>query len=78
MTGPYDPAERAAAARLQHACPHWVILYGAWTRLFFAFPRFGVPPGTIVSAPSPGELVEWMRTTELETRPGPPHRPGGR
>jgi hypothetical protein len=77
-TGPYDPAQVAAAGRLQDACPHWVILYGPWTRRHFAFPRFPAPAGTILSAPSTDELREWMRTTELEARPGPPPRPGGR
>ena len=72
MTGAYDPAARADAARFQDHCPHWLILYGPWTRLFFAFPRFPAPPGTIVSAPSIAELLEWMRTTELEARTGPP------
>lgn len=69
-TGPYDPDERAAAASLERACPHWVILYGPWSRLYYAFPRFRMPPGTIAAATTTGELVSLMRVTELEARPG--------
>jgi hypothetical protein len=80
MTGPYDPAQRDAAARLQQAHPWWVVMYGPWSRLYYAFPRFcvpHVPPETFAAATTPGELASLMRVTELEARPGRP-RPGGR
>ena len=76
MTGRYDPAARHAAARLQAASPGWMVLYGPWSRLYYAFPRFAAPPGTILAAPATRELAAWMRTTELQTTPGPPPRPG--
>ena len=77
MTGPYDPAQRAAAARLQQAHPAWLVMYGPWTRLYFAYPRFPVPPGFVAAATTPGELDSLMRVTEMEAGPGQP-RLGGR
>jgi hypothetical protein len=77
VTGPYDRDQRAAAARLQQAHPAWLVLYGPWTRRYYAFPRFAVPPGTIAAAATAGELASLMQVTELEARPGL-HFPGGR
>jgi len=52
MTTAYDAEQYLAAARLQQASPDWLIIYGPWTRRYFAFPTFHAPPGTILSAPS--------------------------
>ena len=40
MSTAYDPQQRRTAARLQHASPDWLILYGPWSRHYYAFPTF--------------------------------------
>jgi hypothetical protein len=74
MTRPRAPPP--PASRPPH--PHWLILYGPWTRHYFAFPRFHVPPGTILAAATTPDLLALMRATEQQASPGPPPRPGGR
>jgi hypothetical protein len=69
MTPPYDPAQRRAAARLTHRHPGWLILWGTWSREFWAFPTFDVPPGTLIHAPTTTALQALMNHTELVTRP---------
>ena len=60
----YDPGQRLTAARIQHANPHWLLLWGTHSRRYFAFPMFTVPPGTIVTASEPNRLVTRMRQAE--------------
>jgi hypothetical protein len=73
VTRPYDPAARRAAHRITQRNPGWLVLWGAWSREFWAFPTFHVPPGTLVHAPTPAGLLALMEKTELATRnpPGP-------
>ncbi|HUZ36314.1 MAG TPA: hypothetical protein VMV17_08290 [Streptosporangiaceae bacterium] len=72
----FDPGQRAQAAQIQAACPQWVVLWGCSSRRFWAFPLFAARPGTIVSAPGTGTLVDRMRQAELATAPGRPgHAP---
>jgi hypothetical protein len=76
MSPCYDPAQRAAAAAIQRDHPNWVIMYGAHSRMFYAFPLFRAPPGAIIAAPSPADLLTAMRAAELAARhylgPRPP------
>jgi hypothetical protein len=37
MTGSFDEQEQRAAARIDRDHPRWLILWGAHTRLFWAF-----------------------------------------
>jgi hypothetical protein len=68
----YDPAERAAAAAIERDHrPNWVVMWGAHSRLLWAFPLFSAPPGTVLSAPVPAELVAAMRQAELAARRSP-------
>lgn len=70
---PYDPGQRRAAGRIERQNPGWVIMYGPWTRHFWAYPRFSTPRGTILDAPSTAELLPLMRAAELA---GPAFAPG--
>jgi hypothetical protein len=74
MSAGYDPAQRAAAAAIQNAHPDWVIMYGAHSRMLFAFPLFRAPPGAIIAAPSPPGLLAAMHAAEIAARhhPAPP------
>jgi hypothetical protein len=53
MTGSFDEQEQRAAARIEHDHPQWLILWGAHTRLYCAYPRFHAPPGTVIAARAP-------------------------
>jgi hypothetical protein len=68
VTTPYDPEERHTAARIQRANPPWLILWGTYSRLYWAFPLFRTRPGTIISASTPQELTQRMRHAELHSR----------
>jgi hypothetical protein len=69
MTAPLsDPDQRRAAAQIAQHSPQWVVIWGTHTRLYWAFPRFHAPPGTIITAPGTAELTTRMQHTELATR----------
>jgi hypothetical protein len=79
MNHRYDPAERAAAAEIQTAHPNWVIMFGAHSRMFYAYPLFPAPPGAMLAASSPPDLLADMHRAELtcQHHPGPRRpRPG--
>lgn len=70
MSDGYDPAQRRAAAAIQRANPAWLIMYGPWSRMYFAFPLFRAPPGAMLAAPAPAELLAAMRRAELAQHHG--------
>jgi hypothetical protein len=43
-----------------------MVMWGCYSRLFWAFPRFQVPSGTIVSARGPKDLITSMQKVEDE------------
>lgn len=61
-----DDQERQAAAEIQQSHPNWMVLWGYHSRLFWAFPYFQAPQGTIVSAPDRGRLLADMHSIELK------------
>ena len=78
MTGSFDEQEQRAAVRIEHDHPRWLILWGAHTRLYWAFPRFHAPPGTMITAPDTAELTTRMQHAEFAARarmPRPPRTP---
>jgi hypothetical protein len=65
------------AQMIESKCPGWAVLYGAYTRAFWAF---GAPDGHPVTARTASELLGRMRAAErLREGPhyenGPPGRP---
>jgi len=70
MTGRFDENERRIAAQITHRYPQWLVTWDTHNRLFWAFPRFNAPPGTIIAAPDTAELLALMRHAELATAPG--------
>jgi hypothetical protein len=64
-TRSYDHRQRQEAARLQRGHPAWLVLYGPHSRQFWSFPAFAAPPGTIVTAATPTDLVVLMRQAEI-------------
>jgi hypothetical protein len=59
-----EDACRAAAALLQRDHKHWLVLWGCYTHSYVAFPLFSAPPGTILTAATPGEMTGKMRREE--------------
>ena len=76
MTPRFDDQEHRAAARMERDYPGWAVLWGTHTRLFWAFPRFHAPPGTVITAPGTAELTTRMRHAELAARAHMPRPPG--
>jgi len=63
-----EDQERQTAREVERHHPRWIVMWGCYSRLFWAFPRFEVPRGTIVSAPDPERLVVDMHRVEAEAR----------
>jgi hypothetical protein len=63
-----DRDERRRAARLSEVFPHWLIMWGAWSRHYWGYPRFRAPRGTIVHAADPGDLAAQMRQVQAAVR----------
>lgn len=59
-----DLVERQVAERLAGAFPRWLVMYGAWSRQYWGYPRFRVPRGTIVHSASPGDLAAQIRRVQ--------------
>lgn len=59
-----DQDERRQAARIGEVFPHWLIMWGAWSREYWAYPRFRAPRGTIVHAADPGDLAAQIRAVQ--------------
>lgn len=68
----YDPKQRRTAAHLNKSHPSWLVLWGVHSRVFWAYPLFRAPAGTIVWSDAPGDLVVQMRQAEMAAQNGPP------
>ena len=61
-----DDPERQAAAEIEQSNSRWMVMWGCYSRLFWAYPLFLVPKGTIVSAPDRDQLLATMHSVEVE------------
>ena len=61
-----DDLEKQAAADIEQGHLRWMVMWGCYSRLFWAFPRFLVPKGTIISAPDREHLLVGMHSVEAE------------
>lgn len=61
-----DDQQRQIASEIEQNRPAWLVMWGCYTRLFWAYPKFMVPSGTIVSAFSPYQLLAGMDSVEAE------------
>jgi hypothetical protein len=61
-----DDQQWQVASEIEQSHPHWVVMWGCYSRLFWAFPHFQVPKGTIVSAPDRERLLADMHSVEAE------------
>jgi hypothetical protein len=62
--GDADLANRETAARIERDCPGWLVMWSPYFRVYYAYPCFSVPQGTVLHDASPGELVTEMRTVQ--------------
>jgi len=61
-----DDWERQTAADIERSYPHWLVMWGRYSRLFRGFPRFKAPKGTIISAADPQSLAFARRCVPSE------------
>ena len=71
--GRLDDACQRHAQQIGHRHPRWLVMWGPYSRTYWAYPRLPVPQGTIVHAPDPEMLMTAIREVELaatqNTRP---------
>ena len=67
MTPPTDTDESnyGTARQIENGHPHWMVVWGLYSRQYWAFPLLPVPPGTIVHAADPVMLVTAIEEVEL-------------
>ena len=66
---PREPQRRQEADIIEAKCPGWIILYGPYTRLFWAY---GAPDGQPIAARTASELLGFMRAAD-RARSWPPY-----
>ena len=58
-----DARQRDIAGQMQRAHPGWMVVFGSYSRMFWAFPPFG-PRGGYFAAADPGHLERRIRAAE--------------
>jgi len=82
MTGisQFDSREdehRATAAAINRSRPQWMVLWGEYSHLYWAFPLFDMTRRLIVHAAYPDALVARMDEVEQQFRIWPEQKGGG-
>ncbi|MEV6981273.1 hypothetical protein AB0M95_08445 [Sphaerisporangium sp. NPDC051017] len=66
--GCWDEREKAVAAQIDQLEPGWLVMYGVWSRRFFAIAAWsGVP--LMIEARDAEDLRHQMREAELDAMP---------
>ena len=65
-SGEYDDVQRQTAAQVERDHPRWMIVWGSYSREFWAYPKFNVSPGTILHSRDPNVVATQMRQVELQ------------
>jgi hypothetical protein len=55
---------REIAAGIERNCPGWLVMWSPYCRVYYAYPCFSVPQGTVLRDADPGELVAEMRAVQ--------------
>jgi hypothetical protein len=71
VPGNDDNTCRAIAEQINTSRPHWLVLWGSYSRQFWAFPLFDLRPRTLVHASYPDALIARMDDTERRHRTQP-------
>jgi len=56
---------RRTAVLIERDFPQWLVMWGPYSRQFWAYPLFNAPRGTIAHSPDPNELASDMRTIQM-------------
>lgn len=62
----HDDICREVAARIESEHPGWLVIWGPYSREFWAFAYLHVPSGTLIHAPDPENLLTGI--LEIENR----------
>lgn len=65
-------ARRETATRIEQDHPLWLVMWGAYSEEYWAYPRFDAPKGTILHSPDPGDLTSDMRAIQMSRRAAGP------
>jgi len=68
VPGTDDNACREIAEQIDHARPQWLVLWGSYSRHFWAFPLFEMRPRLLVYASYPNALLARMDEAERRYR----------
>ncbi len=60
-----DESARTIAQRIGRDFPQWLVMWGTYSRVYWAYPTFPAPGGTIVHSHDPGELTRQMREIQM-------------
>jgi hypothetical protein len=63
-----DDTCRATAEQIHQTRPQWLVLWGTYSRRFWAFPLFEMRPRMLVHASSPDALITRMDEAERRYR----------
>lgn len=61
----WDPAKRAAAEELDRLEPGWLVMYGTWSRRFYAIALWEAPCPVLLDARTAEVLRGLMRQAEV-------------
>lgn len=61
---------RRTAALIERDFPQWLVMWGPYSREFWAYPLFNAPRGTIAHSPNPNELASDMGTIQMSRANG--------
>ena len=65
MRADLDKHAHAIAQRIGRDFPQWLVIWGTYSRVYWAYPTFPVPRGTILHSNDPGELTRQMRGIQI-------------
>jgi hypothetical protein len=75
MTSPFEAERRRIAALIERDNPRWMVVWGVYSRVFWAYPKFDLPQRMILHHEDPNQLVAYMRQVEQQYvgQPAPQH-----
>jgi hypothetical protein len=60
-----DKPARTTAHQIGRDFPQWLVMWGTYSRRYWAYPTFPAPAGTIVYARDPNDLARQMREIQI-------------
>ena len=60
-----DKSARTAAHQIGRDFPQWLVMWGSYSREYWAYPTFAAPSGTIAHSRDPNDLAQQMRKMQM-------------